>query len=155
MDFRISGLPSAPFEPLFGLSAERLAELGIQRRIADRSPGFPCRVSLVDAARGEPVLLLNYEHLPVAGPYRSRHAIYVRENAREAHPAINEIPEQLRIRLLSLRAFDSAGLMREADVVDGACAHDAIRRMLGDPAVEFIHVHNARPGCYAARVDRA
>jgi hypothetical protein len=68
---------------------------------------------------GERVLLLNYEHLAVASPYRSRHAIYVRERAREAHPQMNEVPETLRIRLPSLRAFDGEGMMRGADVVPG------------------------------------
>jgi hypothetical protein len=36
--------------------------------------GFPCRVSLVDAEIGESVLLVNYEHLPAASPYRMRYA---------------------------------------------------------------------------------
>lgn len=41
-------------------------------------------------------LLANYEHLPAASPYRSRCAIYVRENATRAHPEVNELPQQLR-----------------------------------------------------------
>jgi hypothetical protein len=89
------------------------------RVTADRHPGFPCRVSLRDARAGETLLLLNYEHLPVATPYRSRHAIYVRENAAEARLEVDEIPEVLRTRLLSLRSFDDAGMMIDADVVQG------------------------------------
>ncbi len=109
MSFQISGLPVAPFAPLFGLPDDELARRGIVRRTADRNPGFPCRVSLRDADPGDTLLLLNYEHLPVAGPYRSSHAIYVREFAEEAHPKVNEIPEVLRRRLLSIRAFDGSG----------------------------------------------
>ena len=155
MDFRIEALPVAPFAPLFDLDELELAARGVVRRIADTRPGFPCRVSLRDAEPGEAVLLLNYEHLPVAGPYRSRHAIYVREHAQEYVPERNEIPEMLRIRLLSLRAFDRAGLMIDAELVDGAASEPVIRRMLGNPLVEFLHLHSAKPGCYAARAVRA
>ena len=75
MSFRIQGLPVAPFTPLFDLDEQELAARGVLRRVADQQPGFPCRVSLREAQPGEAVLLLNYEHLPVPGPYRSRHAI--------------------------------------------------------------------------------
>lgn len=154
MRFQISGLPLAPFQPLFGLSDEELARRHIVRRIADERPGFPCRVSLEDAQIGERLLLLNYEHLGVASPYRSSHAIYVRENAVEAHPQVNEVPDVLAIRLISLRAFDAEGMMRAADVVQGQELAPAIERMLGDSSVAYLHAHNAKPGCFAARIDR-
>lgn len=69
----------APFERLFGLPDEALAAAGAIRVIANAQPGFPCRITLADAAPGEALLLVNHEHLPVDTPYRSRHAIYVRE----------------------------------------------------------------------------
>jgi hypothetical protein len=155
MGFQVSGLNREQFAPLFGLSDAQLNERGIVRRVADQQPGFPCRVSLQDAEPGETLLLLNYEHLAVASPYRARHAIYVRENAQTAAPAINEIPEVLRTRLLSLRAYDRAGMMVEADVVHGSDVEPVIERILSEENVEFIHVHNAKPGCFAARIDRA
>ncbi|MGH8140377.1 MAG: DUF1203 domain-containing protein [Steroidobacteraceae bacterium] len=155
MGFRISGLPLAPFAPLFGLSDAELAAHAAVRHVADTSPGFPCRVSLRDAEAGETLLLLNYEHLSVATPYRSRYAIYVREQADEAHLAIDEVPQVLRRRLLSLRAFNSAGMLQDADVIDGSAIEPVIGRMLDRRDVEYLHVHNAKPGCFAARVDRA
>ena len=155
MSFRVSGLPLATFAPLFGLPDAELAARGVIRQVADRRPGFPCRVSLVDAEPGETVLLLNYEHLPVASPYRSRHAIFVRENATEARLAPGEVPELLRIRLLSLRAFDDSGMMLDADVVHGRELEPVIERMLARREVAYLHVHNAKPGCFAARIDRA
>jgi hypothetical protein len=155
MSFRVIGLPLSTFSPLFSLSDDELARHGALRSIADRRPGFPCRVSLQDAEPGEPVILLNYEHLAVATPYRSRHAIYVREHAREAHLDVDEVPELLRSRLLSLRAFDRHGMMQAADVVAGAVVETAVERMLEDAAVDYLHVHYAKPGCYAARVERA
>jgi hypothetical protein len=155
MNFRVSGLPVASFTPLFGLSDSILAARGIVRRIADSRPGYPCRVSLRDADVGEAVLLMNYEHLRVNGPYRSSHAIYVREYALEAEPAVNEIPEILQLRLLSVRALDDEGMIVDADVVEGTRLPSVAERYLANRHVRYLHVHNAKPGCFAARIDRA
>lgn len=155
MDFRIVALPATNFAPLFGLPAANLAARGVQRVIADREPGFPCRVSLRDAAPGEPLLLLNYEHMALSSPYRSRHAIYVREHALEYRPEVNEIPTVLARRLLSARAFDAEGMLLEADVCEGRDVAPLIGRYLEDQRVSFVHLHNARPGCYAAQAVRA
>ena len=155
MDFRIVALPAAPFAPLFGLPEATLAARGVRRVIADRQPGFPCRVSLRDAAPGESLLLLNYEHLPLPGPYRSSHAIYVREYAAECVPGVNEIPAVLATRLLSVRAFDAAGMMVDAEVSAGVEVAPLIGRYLDDERIMLVHLHNARPGCYAAQAVRA
>lgn len=155
MMFAISGLDPAPFAPLFGLSDEALAERQVVRMIADTKPGFPCRVTLKDAEPGEALLLLNHEHLAVETPYRSRHAIFVREGAMSVGHYVDAVPEQLAIRLLSVRAFDAAGMMTDADVIDGAALEPLIARFFADPAVAYLHVHNAKRGCFAARVDRA
>jgi hypothetical protein len=154
MSFQVSGLPVAQFAPLFGLSDAELAKQDIVRHTADKSPGFPCRVSMRDAEAGETLLLLNFEHLAVASPYRARYAIYVREYAEEARVPVDEIPEVLRRRLLSLRAFDKRGMLLNADVADGREIEPLIGHMFADRGVEYIHVHNAKPGCFAARVDR-
>lgn len=153
--FAITGLDPAPFAPLFGLTPAELAAHGVIRMRADATPGFPCRVTLEDVEPGADVLLINYEHQPAATPYRSRHAIFVREGAARAARFDNEVPPQLAIRLLSVRAFDAAGMMTDADVTDGAALAPLIARMFDDHAVDYLHVHNARRGCFAARVDRA
>src|ERR1017187_5953955 len=126
-DFRISGLPAQPFAHLFGLSDERLTAAGAERHVVDDASGFPDRIELRDAAPGESVLLVNYVHHAVANPYRASHAIFVREGASTTYDRINEVPEVLRIRLLSLRAFDRNGIMIDADVVDGSQTHRARR----------------------------
>ena len=95
MTFRIHALPPDAFAPLFALSDAELAERNALRRIVTTQPGAPCRVSLADAAPGETVILLNYTHLPAASPYQSRHAIYVREGAAQAHPEPGAVPEVL------------------------------------------------------------
>lgn len=155
MTFQLSALPASTFAPLFALSDEALAAKRCKRVVATSSPGFPCRVSLRDAEVGETLMLVNVEHLPVDSPFRSTHAVYVRQGADEARPVAGEIPAFLRSRLLSVRAFDAEGMMTDADVAPGTEVEALIERMLVPQAVKYLHVHFARPGCYAARVDRA
>lgn len=153
--FRIHALPIAPFESLFALDDDQLAARDIRRVIADGRPAYPCRVSLRDAEGGERLLLLPYAHHDVASPYRAAGPIYVREDAVQAMPALDEVPDQLRRRLLSVRAYDAAGMMRNAEVVEGAQLEAAIARASALDDVDYLHVHNAKPGCYACRVTRA
>jgi len=154
MSYVIQGIDPEPFRRLYGLSDEALAAEQVVRFTVEKKPDAPCRVELVDVEPGGTVLLVNYTHLPVASPYRSSHAIFVREGAEVAARFENAVPEPLAIRLLSVRAFDAAGMMTDADVIEGRHLKPLIARMFADPAVAYLHVHNARRGCFAARVDR-
>jgi hypothetical protein len=107
------------------------------------------------ARPGEELLLLNFEHQPANTPYRATHAIYVRKAADRAFDAVDTIPEVLESRLLAIRAFDAQHLMIDAEVCDGAEAADLFERFLANPQTSYLHVHNAKRGCYAARVERA
>ena len=80
--------------------------------------------------------------------------IFVRETVRERAQFRNVVPEQQRSRLLSVRAFDAEGWMLDADVTEGALLEASIARFFGNASVAYLHVHNARRGCYACRVDR-
>ncbi len=155
MSFTVSSLPIEPFAPLFALDDEALAQRGMLRVVADAPFAFPCRVTLDDAAPGETLILLNHEHQDADTPFRSRYAIYVRETARGPASTTDALPPALRRRLLSLRGFDAAGMLLDADVIEGSAAVPVIERMLENPAVAYLHAHYARPGCYAARIDRA
>lgn len=155
MPFRILALPREPFVPLFALDDSALVARGVVRKIVDAKPGFPCRVSLADAEIGETVLLLNYEHQPAKTPFRASHAIYVREHAAQAQCRIGEVPDVLRSRAISLRGFDAEHMLVAADLADGTLLEAAIETMHGDPRISYVHLHYAKPGCYAARVVRA
>jgi hypothetical protein len=155
MDFQISALPLESFAPLFGRPDAELATAGVVRITITEHPAAPCRVSLLDAAIGETVLLLNYEHQPAPSPYRASHAIFVREGAEPAHLAVNEVPDVLRRRLISARAFDDAGMMTDADVTEGREIDALIRRLLARDDTDYVHLHYAKRGCYAARVEHA
>ena len=155
MKYRIRGLAPEPFRHLFGLSETELSAHGARRYVAESKPGFPDRIELRDAEPGETLLLVNHVHQPADTPYRASHAIFVLEGASEAYDSVGDIPEVMRIRPLSLRAFDKHGMMVDGDLVPGKEAEDLIRRMFADPQVDYIHAHYARRGCFAARIDRA
>ena len=155
MSFQIHALPATQFRPLFALSDSELANIKATRMVADAKPGYPCRISLVDAEVGEAVILVNFEHQPGESPYQASHAIFVREQAEQAFPTVDEVPDVLATRLISIRAFNKRHYMLAADVVDGVLLAEVIPAMLDDPAVDYLHLHNAKPGCFAARVTRA
>jgi hypothetical protein len=155
MTFRITGLSPEPFRRLYGLSDQALDAAGVQRIVADEKPGFPDRVELREADPGQTLLLLNYTHQPAGNAYRSSHAIYVLEGAASAYDRIDEIPEVMRIRPLSLRAFDSNNMIVDADLVDGRQIEGLIERLFANSGVAYIHAHYARRGCYAGLIERA
>jgi hypothetical protein len=155
MSFRILGLSPAPFRHLYHRPDAELAAFGAVRHVADANPGYPDRVELRDAEPGETVLLLNWVHQPAPTPFRASHAIFVREGAERAFDRVDEIPAVFRTRQISLRAFDAADMMVDAELGDGRELEHAIERLLGDPRVEYLHAHYAKRGCYAARIERA
>lgn len=153
--FRISALPYALFADLFALDEATLAARRARRVVADRSPGFPCRVSLEDAAPGETLILAHHVHQNADTPFHASHAVYVRESAAQAKPDAGELPALFRSRTLSLRGFDAEGMMCAADLAEGGALEPALEAMLADMSVAYVHLHYAKPGCYAARADRA
>ena len=152
--FQIVGLPHTPFAHWFELSDEALASRGAVRRVANESPGFPCRVSLEDAEVGDEVLLLPFEHHAAASPYRSAGPIFVRRHATQRACAPNELPPYVTRRLISLRAYDGAGMMVDAAVCKGTVVHQSIERCFADPQVAYLQLHNAKQGCFSCQVNR-
>jgi hypothetical protein len=155
MNFQLHALAAEQFRHLSGRTDEELETLGVRRMVVDEKPGYPCRVSLSDAEVGEIVYLLSYLHHDVASPYRSAGPIFVREAAATARPDPNEIPLMFRHRLLSVRCYDEAALLVAADVIQGEALEETILRFLGNPIASYLHIHNAKPGCFNCRVDRA
>jgi hypothetical protein len=154
MTYRIRGLEPALFEPLFDLDDATLAARGMRCMRADAPVGFPCRISLEDAPVGEPVLLLPFTHQDSRSPYRASGPIFVRRGRQAAAEFIGELPPYLTRRPLSVRAYDTADEMIDADVVDGNAAEALIERYLALDAAAYLHIHFARRGCFACRVDR-
>ena len=155
MSFIIRGLDPAEFRPLFSLSDAALAARGVIAKVADKKPGYPCRISLEDAEPGERVLLLNYESHKAATPYRSAYAIYVRDAAETAEFR-DRLPPVMEHRPIALRIFDKDGMLIGADLGrNGAETKARIEAIFADAAAAYIHAHNAMHGCFAAAVFRA
>ena len=153
--FRFVALPYEPFARLFDADEAEIQALGARRMIVEEKPGTPCRVSLVDAEIGERVVLVPYAHHDVSSPYRASGPIFVRRGARRALPSPGEVPLMFRHRLLSVRAYDRCGMMVAAEVVVGSELEPVLDRMLAEPSVDYLHLHNAKPGCFNCRVERA
>ncbi len=81
-----------------------------------------------------------------------RFAIYVRRG-EEQYDAVDQVPEQLRTRMLAVRAFDANGMMLAWEVVDGQQVEEAIERLFSDPDAAYLHVQLCRTGmlCRAHR----
>ena len=154
MPFRISGLNPAPFQPFFGLSEAELHKHHIQRYHVTEPNMCPDRIEMRDLDPGETALLLNYEHLPVDSPYRSRHAIYVREGAQSAVEAVGTVPEMMASRLLALRAIDQEGCIIDAEIAAGRAIEPIIATFFEEQNCRYIHAHFARRGCYAGLITR-
>jgi len=155
MNYQIRGLEPALFEHFFDLDDATLAERGMRRVHADQPVGYPCRISLEDAPVGEELLLLPFTHQGGATPFRASGPIFVRRGQGQAAQMVNELPAALKLRPLSVRAYDDADEMVDAEVVDGREAAALIERYLGRADVAYLHLHFARRGCFACRVDRA
>ena len=154
MNYQLRGLEPALFEKLFDLDDAALEERGMQRMRSDKPVGFPCRISLEDTPVGEEVILLPFTHQDSRSPYRASGPIFVRRGRPEAARIVNELPPYLTLRPLSVRAYDAADQMVDAEVVDGAEAESLIERYLAREDVAYLHIHYARRGCFACRVDR-
>jgi len=83
-----------------------------------------------------------------------RFAIFVRAG-ETTFDQVDTVPEQLRGRVLAVRAFDAEGMMVAFELTKGAIVEQAIERLLADERATYLHIHFAAPGCYAAKVVRA
>ena len=155
MTYRISGLDPADFAALQGADEATLAAHNAVRVVAANKPGFPCRVTLEDAEPGESLILLHHVTHDVATPYRSAYAIYVRETAERAASYVDELPPVFANRPLAFRAFDAAGMLRNAALAAPGEPDAAIRNLFEEPQIAYIDAHNAAHGCFAARVERS
>ncbi|MEM7060196.1 MAG: DUF1203 domain-containing protein [Pseudomonadota bacterium] len=155
MDFQIKSLPASEFAYLFDLSDDELKTRKAVRQVVAEKPGTPCRVSMQDADVGDTVILVNYEHQPETTPYRASHAIFVREGAEQVQPSVNEVPDVIQSRLISLRCFDEDHMITHADVLQGAVLSSALSKVFDDDRIAYAHIHYAKPGCFAASVHRA
>ena len=116
----------------------------------------PCRRCLLDVAPGEVVNLIAYDPFPVdsSTPYRGTGPIFVHAHDCGLFEGA-VLPERQLRRQLSVRAYNTSHMMVAAEVVDGSEFERTAGAMLADEGAAYINVHNAKPGCFAVRVERA
>lgn len=56
---------------------------------------------------------------------------------------------------MSVRAYDERHMMVAAEVTEGSKLEKVAGEMLADEKARYINVHNAKPGCFAVRIERA
>ena len=153
-NFQITALQDKEFSNLFKLDNRELEKRGVIKMTVDKKPGFPCRVSLKDAEIGEEVILLSYQHHQTNSPYQATGPIFISKDAITSSLDINEIPAMLNHRLLSVRAYDQNGMMRDAIVTEGQNLKTVLIATFSNPEINYIHIHNAKAGCYNCKVER-
>ena len=57
--------------------------------------------------------------------------------------------------LVSLKAYDGAAFIVDAEVVDGGGVRDLLAAYFGRSDIHHVDAHFARRGCFAARFERA
>ena len=85
--------------------------------------------------------------------YRMRFASYVRKGGKACAKA-DDVPEQLRTRVLLVRSFDKDATFVADELVEGRDIEAAIERQLADSRTAYLHIYYALPGRYMARVER-
>jgi hypothetical protein len=152
MTYRIEGLAPDAFDGLFSMTDGALAAEKAVRVTAD-GPGYPCRVSLAEAAPGEALILVNHVSHDVDGPFRAAHAIYVRKGAETA-AFTDEAPPYLNRRTISLRGFGADGMLKDGLLAMPGEADARIRTLFERAEIATIHAHTAAYGCFLARIER-
>lgn len=142
------------FEPIDRAAAEALRSAGGVLHVADEAPGYPCRQCLRDAELGEELLLVSHDPFRGDSPYRSASPTFI-HRVDCGDPDVSGVPDQLRRRSLSVRAFDAEEMMIGAAVIDGGALADTLVAMFAESTVDRVHVHNSPRGCWATTVVRA
>ncbi|HEY8144807.1 MAG TPA: DUF1203 domain-containing protein [Kofleriaceae bacterium] len=151
--FEIFPLPAAVAARIRQVRADDFGNRDLAPDAGDA--GRPCRACLEDSRAGEAMLLFSYSPFSQPRPYRSVGPIFIHAHACAPPRDRSVVPDQLRRRLLALRSYDREDRMLEADIVAGTELEPALERLLADPAASVVHVHNARPGCFACAIRRA
>jgi hypothetical protein len=126
----------------------------VHTKIVDRSS--PCRHCLAEAKVGEKVLLGSYHFGRPHGVYWTPSPIFVHADGCERFEQADVVPEIVRNRLVSVRAYDADDMCiyELGDVCDGTEVERLLDRALVDRRTDYVNIHTARPGCFLCRVAR-
>jgi hypothetical protein len=151
MTFRIDAIPS---DELARIRAAGYDIQGDPFRAREAGGGEPLRCCLRPARAGERIALIAYRPTGTAGAYAETGPVFVHAEPCEGYPTDGSWPPEFRNRQQVLRAYDAAGRIADAILVEGAEAEDGIAKLLADPGHVVVHSRNVLYGCYMFAISR-
>ena len=118
-------------------------------------PGAPLRCCLREAEAAERLVLIAYRPDDTVGAYREIGPVFLHADACDGFEPSAGYPGGFRRRQQVFRAYDAAGRIAYAVLVDGADAEAAIDTLLANPDITTIHSRNVLYGCYMFAINRA
>ena len=102
------------------------------------------------------MLLGSYNLLGPLGIYWTPSPIFIHQDHCERYDQADHVPEIVRPRLVSVRAYDAEAmcLYDLGHVSDGNTVDDALARAINDERTAFVNIHTAKPGCLLCRAER-
>ena len=148
--------------PIPSETAERFRLTGIDdngntlRRVTAEAGAAPCRHCLRNGRAGEAMLLGSYNLPGPLGIYWTPSPIFIHAEPCELFDLPDKVPETVRGRLVSVRAYDRDDqcLYDLGEAVDGGQVDAPLARAITDPRTKFVNIHTAKPGCLLVRVER-
>lgn len=87
-------------------------------------------------------------------PSQASDPIFVRKIANATSLGTNEIPKMLNHRLLSSPGYNKSGMMKYAAVTEGLNLATRLKLGFERSEIHYIHIHNAKQGCYNCVTER-
>lgn len=131
----------------------------VQRLIA--KGGEPCRDVLRRALPGEAVILASFSPFTQRGPFKEFGPVFVLANAsdenvrRDVLPLADGTQGRYFNRQFVLRAYDHAGAISGAELVETDTAENVLDAFLAQEKVAFVDARFPTYGCFACRIVRA
>ena len=150
--FRVSGIPP---QVLADVRARRTDEYGNDFAIrTDASGGAPLRCCLRESRPGERIGLMAYAPFPWSGPYAEVGPVFVHADECPGYDTPGDWPQEYRGRPQVLRAYGPERSIVAARVAESEEIDAALRELLADDGVEFVHSRNVAHGCWMLTVSR-
>ena len=151
MSFRITAIPA---DELARIRAAGQDIQGNPFTSREAGGGEPLRCCLRPARTGERIALISYRPTGTAGAYAETGPVFVHAQPCEGYPTDGGWPPGFRDRQQVLRAYDAAGRIADAILVEGTEAEAGIAKLLADPEHVVVHSRNVLYGCYMFAVSR-